>query len=150
MITFAFFVWFTMRFVWPVLEKILLARQQKIAEGLQAAERGHKELEIAQKYAIQHIHEARSKAVEAIEQAKKQAAHIIEQAKLEANREREQIIHLGHSEVEQQRLVAKEQLQQEVVTLAIASAEKLLGRVITEVDQKAMLDNNTNLQVKKE
>jgi len=139
MITFALFVWFTMKFVWPVLEKVLHDRQQKIAEGLAAAERGHKELEISQKYAIQHIHEARSKAVEAIEQAKKQAAIIVEQARSEANREREQIISLGYAEVEQQRRVAKEQLQNEVVNLAILSAEKLLGRVITEVDQKTLL-----------
>ena len=147
MITFAIFVWFTMKFVWPLLENILKLRQEKIAEGLAAAERGHKEVEIAQKYAIQHIHEARSKAVEAIEQAKKQAALIIEQAKAEAAREREQIISLGHREVEQQRHKAREELQNEVVNLAVAGAEKLLGRVITETDQLKILNTavNTNL-----
>ena len=85
MITFAIFVWFTMKYVWPPLERILKARQEKVAEGLAAAERGHKELEIAQKYAIQHIHEARSKAVASIEKAKKDAADIIEEAKNNVN-----------------------------------------------------------------
>ncbi len=150
MITFALFVWFTMKFVWPVLEKILKDRQQKISEGLAAAERGHKELEIAQKYAIQHIHEARSKAVDAIEQAKKQAAFIIEQAKIEALKEREQIVSLGHEEIKQERRVAKEQLQNEVVNIAIASAEKLLGRVITEADHKAFLNAETKFRAPEE
>ena len=140
MITFALFIWFTMKFVWPLLEEILKARQEKIAEGLQAAERGHKELEVSQKYAIQHIHEARAKAVESIEQAKKQAANIVEQAKLEANHEREKIIAQGHQDVQQERDRARMQLQQEVVTLAIASAEKLIGRALTAEDQKRLLE----------
>ena len=146
MITFALFVWFTMKFVWPVLEKVLKERQDKIAEGLAAAERGHKELEIAQKYAIQHIHEARAKASETIEQAKKQAAFIVEQAKIEAAKEREQIVSLGHEEVEKERRVAKEQLQSEIVSLAVTSAEKLLGRIITETDQKALLNASTQFR----
>jgi len=140
MITFALFVWFTMKFVWPVMEKILKERQQKIAQGLAAAERGHKELEIAQKYAIQHIHEARGKAVDLIEQAKKQAALIIDTAKAEANREREQILSLGYEEVRQERRKAEEQLKREIVGLAIAGTQKLLGRIITEADQRALLD----------
>lgn len=140
MITFALFVWFTMRFVWPVLEKILKERQDKIAEGLAAAERGHKELEISQKYAIQHIHEARSKAIEEIEKAKKQAIIIIEEAKLEANREKEQIILQGIAEVEQQWRAARDKLQTEIVDLAIESAEKLLTRTMTESDHKALLE----------
>lgn len=149
MITFALFVWFTMRFVWPVLESILKLRQEKIAAGLAAAERGHKELEISQKYAIEYIHEARGKAVETIEHAKKQAALIVEQAKAEASKEREQIVALGHEEVEQKRRKAKEELQNEVVTLAIASAEKLLGRVINEVDHKTLLNMGAHTKLPK-
>lgn len=140
MITFGLFVWFTMKFVWPHLEKILHDRQEKIAEGLEAAERGHKELEISQKYAIQHIHEARSKANETIEHARKQAAQIVDEAKAEASREREKIVALGHEEIAQALKQAKTQIQTEMVDLAIKSAEKLLGRVISESDQKMLLD----------
>ncbi len=140
MITFALFVWFTMKFVWPHLEKILHVRQQSIAEGLAAAERGHKELEISQKYAIQHIHEARVKAVETIEHAKKLADTIIEEAKAEALREREKMVALGHEEIKQALNQAKTHMQTEVINLAIQSAQKLLGRVISEQDQKMLLD----------
>lgn len=143
MITFALFIWFTMKFIWPVLEKILTARQEKIAAGLQAAERGHKELEVSQKFAIQTIHEARAKAVESIDQAKRQAANIIEKAKLEATHERERIIAEGHQEVQQERENVKAELQHEVVNLVIASAEKLIGRTITPEDQKHLLKQET-------
>jgi F-type H+-transporting ATPase subunit b len=140
MITFALFVWFTMKFVWPHLEKILHERQQKIAEGLAAAERGHHQLEISQKNALQHMHEARSKAVETIEHAKKLAASIVEEAKTEAVREREKIVALGHEEIAQALQQAKTQIQMEMVELTIKSTEKLLGRVISENDQKMLLD----------
>jgi F-type H+-transporting ATPase subunit b len=146
MITFALFVCFTMKFIWPVLEKILQERQEKISAGLAAAERGHKELELAQKYAIQHIHEAKAKASETIEQAKKQAAFIVEQAKQEAAQERAQIVSLGHEIVEQERRVTREELQNEVINLALASAEKLLGRVMTENDHKALLNAQTKFR----
>lgn len=140
MITFAIFVWFTMKFVWPILEKILRERQQKISEGLAAAERGHQEVEIAQKYAIQYIHETRAKAAEILENAKRQAAILIEEAKAQAIAERDQMLALGKAEIEQERRRVKEELQQEVVGLAIASAEKLLDQVMTESLQTALLN----------
>jgi F-type H+-transporting ATPase subunit b len=148
MITFAVFVWFTMKFVWPHLEKILHDRQQKIAEGLAAAERGHHELEISQKYAIQHIHEARKKAADAIEHAKKLAVTIVEEAKAEALHEREKIVALGHAEIGQALNQAKTQIQTEMIALTIKSTEKLLGRVISEDDQKMLLSKESVWQKK--
>lgn len=148
MITFALFVWFTMKFVWPHLEKILQERQQKIAEGLAAAERGHKELEISQKYAVQHIHEARSKAIETIEHAKKLAATIVEEAKAEALLEREKMVALGHEEIAQALHQAKTQIQTEMIELTIKSTEKLLGRVMSEDDQKMLLTKESVWQKK--
>ena len=40
MVTFAVFVGFTMKFVWPPITNALAQRQKRIAEGLAAAERG--------------------------------------------------------------------------------------------------------------
>lgn len=140
MITFALFVWFTMKFVWPLLEKTLKERQEKIAEGLSAAERGHHELEIAQKYAVQQIREAREKATETVELARKQALTIVEEAKAEALVEKEKIMAAGNAEVEQKQLEAREQLKGEVIQLAIQTAEKMLKRNLNEKDQQNLLD----------
>lgn len=48
MLVFAAFVLFTMKLVWPPLAKAMEERQDKIADGLASAERGRKELELAQ------------------------------------------------------------------------------------------------------
>ena len=129
-----------MKFVWPVLEKMLKERETKIAEGLYAAERGHKELELAQKQAIKEIREARQKATLTIEQAHQQASRIIEDAKHEANQKKEQIVALGKTELEQAKSVAIEALRHNLVELTILSTEKILKRSLDANEQKALLD----------
>ena len=138
MITFGLFVWFTMKFVWPALEKTLSDRQEKIEQGLLAAERGHKELELAQKYATEHIHEAKTQALEIVEQAKKQADIIVREAKKQAGVEKEQIVEAGHREVELEWALAQENLQKEIIELTVNSTEKLLDRVMTDQDRKTL------------
>ena len=46
-IWFAIFIWITMKFVWPPLQKAMADRQKQIAEGLSAAERGKQEQQLA-------------------------------------------------------------------------------------------------------
>lgn len=141
MITFGLFVWFTMKFVWPLLDNVLKLRNQKIAEGLQAAEHGHKELELAKKLAVQEIREARAKAALIVDRAHEQATFVLESAKTEAIRERAQILAAGYLEIEQQKQGASDQLRSEAVSYAVLMAEKLLGRTMNEVDQQYLLDN---------
>ncbi len=141
MITFGLFVWFTMKFVWPLLDNVLKQRTQKIAEGLQAAEHGHTELALAKKLVVKEIREARAEAAGILDKAHKQATFILESAKTEALQERENIIASGYAEIDQQKQLARDQLQKEVVDNAIMIAEKLLGRVINESDQQGLLEN---------
>ena len=42
-IWFGLFIWITMKFVWPPLQKAMADRQAQIADGLAAAERGKHE-----------------------------------------------------------------------------------------------------------
>lgn len=144
MLTFAIFVWFTMKYVWPVLEKTLHERQQSISEGLAAAERGRKELEVSQKYALQHIHETRSKALEIIEEAKKEALTILEQAKKEAMHAQQQSVLAGKREIARERLKVTDALEKELLQLVIGSTEKVIGRILHQEDQKILL--NTTLE----
>jgi F-type H+-transporting ATPase subunit b len=44
-ITFAAFIWFTVKFVWPPMLRAIEARQKTIADGLAAAEQGKRSLE---------------------------------------------------------------------------------------------------------
>jgi len=133
-ITFALFVWFCMKFIWPPIMGALEARRKEIADGLAAAERGQHEQELAEKRATVHIKEAKGQASDIITQAQKRASEIVEEAKGDAKTEADRIVTGANAEIEQETNRAREQLRQEVITLAIAGAEKVLKR---EVDKDA-------------
>ncbi|WP_144211726.1 F0F1 ATP synthase subunit B [Shewanella donghaensis] len=129
-ISFALFVWFCMKFVWPPLMNAIEERQKKIADGLADAGRAAKDLELAQAKANEQLKEAKATANEIIEQANKRKAQIVEEAKMEADTERAKIIAQGQAEIENERNRVKDDLRKQVAALAITGAEKILQRSI--------------------
>lgn len=136
-ITFAIFVWFCMKFVWPPIVGALEARKKQIADGLAAADRGKHELELAAKRASETLHEAKIKASEIIAQAEKRAGQIVDEAKNAAKDEGDRMIGAAKAEIEQESHRAREALRGEVAALVVAGAGKVLRR---EVDAKAHAD----------
>jgi F-type H+-transporting ATPase subunit b len=137
LIAFVVFVWFCMKFVWPPLNGAIEARQKKIEDGLAASDKAEKDLELAREKAAEQLKEAKNQAAEIIEQAKKRATLIVDEETTRGQQEREKIIAQGHSEIESERNRVKEELRQQVATLAVVGAEKILER---EIDQAAHSD----------
>ncbi|MFB9886059.1 F0F1 ATP synthase subunit B [Balneatrix alpica] len=133
-IAFAIFVIFCMKYVWPPITAALAERQKKIAEGLDAAERAGRDLELAQEKAAQNLRESKEQAAQIIEQANKRANQIIEEAKEQARAEGERLKAAAQAEIEQDVNRAKESLRTQVAVLAVAGAEKILE---ASVDGKA-------------
>lgn len=125
-LTFIVLVWVTMKYVWPPIMNALNERQQKIANGLAAAERGQHDLEISQQKALQIVQEARIGAATIMEQTQQKAAELIEHSKAKAREEGERLLALAHSNIEQEKIAARQQLQQQVAILAVMIAEKLI------------------------
>lgn len=137
MIAFALFVWFTMRFVWPPVVKAMADRQQQIADGLAAAERGREDLDLAQERAAEILRDARNQASEILDQANKRGSQLVAEAKEAAQTEGERQLAQAQAKIEQELNNAKAELREQVVTLAITGATKVLER---EVDAKAHND----------
>ena len=76
--------------------------------------------------------DAKAQAASIVDAANKRKAQIVDEAKTAAMTERDKIIASGYAEVEAERNRAKEDLRQQVATLAIAGAEKILERSIDE------------------
>ena len=91
----AFFAvaWLVMKFGWPPIMAAIEERQQKIAEGLAAADRSQKDLALAHDKANEALKEARVKANEIIEQAHQRANQIVDAAKNEAVAGAEKLLH---------------------------------------------------------
>ena len=140
MITFAILIWFTVKFIWPPLMAAIEERQQKIAEGLAAADNAQKNLAQAQDKVNEELKAARSKANEIIEQAHQRANQLIDAAKSDAIAEGNRQRALAEAEIEAAANRAKEDLRKQVSALAVSGAEKLLKREINANDQKALID----------
>lgn len=141
MLVFMAFVWFTMKFVWPPLEKALQERQDKIADGLAAAERGQRELELAQHRVKDELKQAKANAAEIVEKANRRAAQLIEEAKADARDEAQKVAKLAQEQLIQDVNHAKSQLRARVATLAVAGAEKIIMREVDEKTSHALMDN---------
>ncbi|MEQ8938733.1 MAG: F0F1 ATP synthase subunit B [Gammaproteobacteria bacterium] len=134
LVTFAIFVWFTMKFVWPLLLNQMKEREARIADGLAAAEEGQKALAEAQQKSIDEVNKGKEKAAGIISQAQKRGDDIVEEAKETAKKESSRIKEQALSEIEQEKEKARQELKNQVATLAIAGAEQILMR---EIDQNA-------------
>lgn len=140
MISFAVFVWFAMRFVWPPIVKAMDERKQKIADGLAAAERGQHDKELAVKEAKNILHEAHTKASDVIAQAQKRADAIVEEAKTTAQTEGERQLAAAQAQIEQETQQARESLRSQVSTLAVLGAERILSREVDASAHAKLLD----------
>ena len=133
-IAFFVFVWFCMKYVWPPITSILEERQKKIADGLEAADRAQRDLNLAQNKAAEELRDAKAQGAQLIEQANKRANQIVEEAKDKAREEGKRLIAGAQAEIEMELQRAKEDLRAQVAAIAVAGAEKILE---TTIDQAA-------------
>lgn len=141
MLTFAIFVAFTMKYVWPPITKAMQEREKRIADGLAAADRGQRDLELAQHKSVEILQEAKVRASHIIDQANKRAQHIVEEAKEQARQEGQRLLAHAQSEITQQVNQAKRELQTQVSELALKMAEKIVQRDIDARTHQQLLNN---------
>ncbi len=139
-ITFLVFVWFCMKFVWPVIRKAMDERTQRITDGLAAAERAQKDLGLAQDRVAQQLREAKTEAATIVEQANRRAAQIVDEAKTKAREEGDRIKTAAQAEVEHEMNRARELLRAQVGALAVAGASRILGKVVDASAHRELVD----------
>lgn len=140
-ITFLVFVWFCMKYVWPPLMTVLEERKGKIADGLAAAERGQKDLELARARVSEKLKDAKTQAQEIINLAHKRANEIVDEAKETAHSEAEMIKISARSDIDQQISSAREHLRKEVAVIALAGAGQILKREVNADAHSKVLDD---------
>ena len=133
-ISFAIFVWFCMKYVWPPILTALNERQAKIAQGLADAEQGAQKREEAEQEIADMLTDAKAQAAEIVAQAQKRGNEIIEESREGARTEGDRIRQSAQAEIEQEVVQAKESLRQQVGSIAVQGASRILG---SEVDANA-------------
>lgn len=140
MITFMILVGVTMKYIWPPMMKALDDRRKQIASGLEAAERGHHELELARHRATEKLRDAKLEAAKIIDQANQRATRMVEEAKEKARDEGDRLITLAKEQIDQELRAAKQQLFKQVAGLAMTGAEKILAEKIDAKTNDRLVD----------
>lgn len=139
-LTFIAFVLFCMKFVWPALISVMEAREKRIAEGLDNADKADKDLELAKQQAAAQIKAAKEQAATIIDAANKRATQIVEDAKQQAVTEADRIKLGAQAEIDREVSQAREHLRSKVAGLVLVGAEKVLGASIDINAHNQLLD----------
>ncbi|WP_092483755.1 F0F1 ATP synthase subunit B [Candidatus Ichthyocystis hellenicum] len=132
--------WFTMRFVWPPICKVLDERSEKISRGLADAEAASVELSEARDTARDQIGQAKLAAREIARQAEIQASDIVVRAQEEASA----IVARAQSLAEQASVQAKRRAKEELVkdfsSLVFDATRAILRREVDVESHRDILD----------
>lgn len=129
----------------PVLE-VLETRKQRIAEGLENAEKIKTELAETEQARKEILEKANNQAGKLIEEGREAAEKVREAETQKAVKEAEQIIAKAReaSQADHARMLAE--LRKEVGKLVVATTGKVIGKTLTDEDQ-ARLVEETNAEL---
>ena len=136
-----FFVWFCMKYIWPVITDAIEARQIEIADGLAAAEKAQSSLSEAQVKIEKIVHEARDQARSIMDQAQSRANEIVDMGRREGEAEKERQLEGARAEIDLEVNRARDELRGQVAAIAVAGAEKVLARESDSSAHRELLDN---------
>jgi len=139
MLIFGALVWVTLKFVWPMVEGPLQARNRRIAEGLAAAEQGQRDLAQAETRVTEIVREAHTRALAIEHQAQQQANETVEAAKKTAQAEGQRLLIAARDQIALETQKARDELRGQVAALAVAGATRIIGREINARDHAELL-----------
>ena len=140
MLVFIVLIWFTMKFVWPMILGPMDERSQRIAAGLAAAEKGKQDLASAKERADAVLREARERAGQIIDQAQHRANDMVEEAKGTATAEGARLLAAAKEQIDLEAAHAREALRRDVAKIAVSAASKILEREIDARTHSDLID----------
>jgi F-type H+-transporting ATPase subunit b len=140
LITFIILLFLLKKFAWKPLIQIMKDREEHIANEIDTAEKNRHEAERLAKEAQDDIRNVRIEAQQIIESAKttakEQQQSIINAARTEADRIKES----ARQEIEQERDKAIQALQDQVASLSVKIASKVIEKELSQKDQEKLIN----------
>jgi F-type H+-transporting ATPase subunit b len=139
-VSFAILLFVLAKYAFPPLLEGLDARERKIRDSIEAAERQRAEAERRMaEYEIK-MKGAQKEAEALVEQAKHRAQHLLEENERRLTQEAERIRTSTAREIDQERRRALEDVRGYATDLALRVAEKLVERTLTDADHKRLAE----------
>lgn len=123
----------------PIL-KMLDERKKKIEEGLKYTEKMQLEMEKLEKKKAEVLDKAREEVKKIVEEGKKAGKSVEADIIKSAHEEAKQIIESGKKEIDSEKAKMLKNLHRETVDVSVRMAEKILKDVLSQEDQKLIID----------
>jgi F-type H+-transporting ATPase subunit b len=129
------------KFVVPMFEKAYTDRTNAIQGGMERAEKAQLEAQRALTQYNEQLSKAREEAQTLREEARVQGAAIIEDLRTKAQEEAARITATAHASIEAERQQAVTSLRNEVGTLAVELASKIVGEALDDQARQSRVVN---------
>lgn len=140
LISFLILLLLVKKFAWGPLLNMMQKREEYVVNELEEAEKNRKHAEELAKQAEQRLGETRKEAQEMMENSRtlaaKQEQEIIEAAKEEAKRLKQS----AQADIKHEKESAIQELQDQVSSLSVMIASKVIEKELTEDGQKDLID----------
>ncbi|WP_235069134.1 F0F1 ATP synthase subunit B [Turicibacter sp. TJ11] len=118
------------RFAWAPMKEFLRQRQELVSKEINHAEMLKADAMALKQSAEAQVQVARDEAREIVENSKKQAQRMHDEIVSNARKEAQQRLSKASADIEQERKAVYAQIRQDIVELAVSSAEKMIEKEI--------------------
>lgn len=140
LIFFILLMYLVSKFAWGPVMNMMQKREEYVAGEIEAAEKSRAEAEKASKEAVEQLRQTRQEAQQIIEDAKnagmKQEQDIVASARKEADR----IKLAAQEEIQNEKEKAIQALQDQVASLSVLIASKVIEKEISAQDQDKLIE----------
>lgn len=137
---FILLIYLVSKFAWGPVMDMMQKREEYVANEIEAAEKSRAEAEKASKEAVEQLQQTRQEAQQIIEDARnagvKQEQDIVASAKKEADRIKE----AAQEEIQNEKDKAIQALQDQVASLSVLIASKVIEKEISAQDQDKLIE----------
>lgn len=126
LVSFAVLVFILGKWGWPMLLKALKNREKAIADSLNAAEKAREEMANLVSRNEELLKEAKVERDALLRNARLTSEKIIEDARVKATEEADRIVESARESINYEKLKAMHELKNQIATLSIDIAEKLM------------------------
>ncbi len=139
-LTFLVLLWVLGRFAWKPLLGALDAREQRIRDNIEEAQRLKEESEALSAEHRAQLAEARREAQRIIAESRDAADRVRRDIEEKARTESQAILDRARAEIERGKVAALEQIRRESVEIALGAAGKLIGQSLDGETDRALVE----------
>lgn len=138
-IVFLFLLFILTKFAWKPILSAVKSREQKIEDALKEAEKAREEIKKLQADNEKLLQQARLEYDNIIKEAREIKEKMISDAKVQAQKEAQKILTSAQESINAQKNAAIAEIKQQVATLSIEIASKILKKELSNPDAQKQL-----------